>query len=177
MPSDFFGRVSIIDICPASVVRDVTAEFVIVETSVFVKDQTFRPNLIHIHVVSVVHFVGDITARRTHIHFETDDVVLVAKSLFISVEAEKFKVEKPLFYAKRFDGFCAYFLQIRFLHIACVTDIFAVAVEHCKWRYLHHLTRAKQDFAARIGDAVEGLHVSRHKFLDDIDRVFGVNFT
>ena len=104
MPSDFVGRVSVIDICPASVMRDVAAKFVIVETSIFVKDQTLRPNLIHIHVVSVVHLVGDITARGAHIRFESDDVALVAKSLFISVEAEKFKVEKSLFYAKRLDG-------------------------------------------------------------------------
>ena len=66
-----------------------------------------RPNLVNVGGVRIIDHVGRVATGGTHIDLQRYKIALVAESLAVAIEAEKFEVYKPTFHVESLYGFSA----------------------------------------------------------------------
>ena len=62
------------------------------------------PDLVAVHAVGIVDQVRGVAAGGAHVHFQRNVIALLAKALFVLVQAEKLAVEKAALCAECLDG-------------------------------------------------------------------------
>ena len=172
---DLFGGMLIFHAAGAAIVGNIILELIVGEAAVLVKDQALSPDLIHVHVVGIVHLVGDVAAGGAHIHFQTQHIALLAQAFPILVQTEELEVEEAVADAEGLHHPLAGLVQILAgLDVLGVADVLAGhAVHHVHGADAQHLTGAEKHVAVAVGDAVEGLDVAT--CVDD-DMSFGEAF-
>ena len=96
---DFFRCMNIILSISASCINGKI--FSLVQINIcFVIDHHICPDTVHIHAIGIIIHIRCPSARRTHIHFQSNNISLFAQSLFIIQKSEKFQVEETASHIK-----------------------------------------------------------------------------